>query len=171
MAVLTTSWQKLAEKYIGNSYGDVYVRLYAKYSEQSISENKTKVQYENRVYYSGNTYILDQQSSGNVSGTGASQVNGSRSSKYNKGETVLCTTEGWVEHNSDGTKSVSGSAYLKFPNWGWSGTATGSADLPTIPRATTCPNLDGYIESGATIALNPASTTFKHRLYYENIFC
>lgn len=134
MATLTTSWQKIDETYLGSSGGSVYVRLYAKYSSQDKVNNKSYVYYQNRVYYGGNSYILDAQSSGNVSGTGLSTKTGSRSSNYPAGETVLCTTEGWVSHNSDGKKSVSASAYLNFPNWGWSGTASGSANLPDIPR-------------------------------------
>ena len=131
---LTTSYQKLGEKKLGNSYGDLYIRIYAKYSEQDVANNQTKVQYQARGYYSGNSYILDQQSSGNVKGTSASQVNFSRSSSYSSGETTLGTTEAWVKHNSDGTMSISASAYLSFPNWGWSGTASGTATLPNLHK-------------------------------------
>lgn len=131
---LTTSYQKLGEKKLGNSYGDLYIRIYAKYSEQDVANNQTKVQYQARGYYSGNSYILDQQSSGNVKGTSASQVNFSRSSSYSSGETTLGTTEAWVTHNSDGTMSISASAYLSFPNWGWSGTASGTATLPNLHK-------------------------------------
>lgn len=165
MSTLTTNYQLLAEKYLGSSYGDLYVRLYAKYSEQDIANNKSKVQYQSRAYFTGN-YIYDQQGAGNVSGTSASTVSGS-CPQPTRGETVIATTEAWVPHNSDGTMSISASAYLNFPNWGWSATASADATLPTIPRATACPNLDGYIESSAPISLNPASTSFKHRLYYS----
>lgn len=139
MATLTTSYQKLGETYLGNSYGNLYIRIYSKYSERDITNNRTKVQYQARAYFSGN-YILDQQSSGNVKGTSASQVNYSKSSNYTNGETTLGTTEAWVYHNNDGTKSISCSAYLNFPNWGWNGTASGSANLPTIPRQATITN-------------------------------
>lgn len=165
MSTLTTGYQLLAEKYLGSSYGDLYIRLYAKYSEQDITNNRTYVSYEARAYFSGN-YIYDQSGNGNVSGTNAITVSGD-CPRPTKGETVIATSSAWVPHNSDGTMSVSASAYLNFPNWGWSGTASASATLPTIPRATACPNLDGYIESSAPISLNPASTSFKHRLYYS----
>ena len=76
--------------------------------------------------------------------------------------------EFYVEHNVDGTKSISVSSSLSTtsfnPN---SASASGDITLTTIPRATACPNLDGYIESSAPISLNPASTTFKHRIYYS----
>ena len=135
MATLTTSYQKLAEKYLGSSYGDLYVRIYAKYSEQDIVNNKTKVQYQARAYFSG-TYIKDNQGSGYVLGTSASKETGA-CTYPEKGETVIATTEAWVEHSSDGKKSITASAYLNFPNWEWSGTASGTADLPTIPRQAT----------------------------------
>lgn len=135
MATLTTNYQLLAQTYLGNSYGDLYVRIYAKYSEQSVANNQTKVQYQVRAYFSGN-YIRDNGGTGGVSGTSASYVSGSCTSPTN-GETVIATTEAWVTHYADGKMSVSGSASLNFPNWGWSGTATGSADLPTIPRQAT----------------------------------
>ncbi len=128
---LTKSYQKLAETYLGNSSGNLYIRIYAKWSDQDVQNNRTKVQYQARAYFSG-SYIYDQQSSGNVKGTGVNQVNYSRSSSYNNGETTLETAEGWVTHNDDGTMSISASAYLNFPNWGWSGTASGTATLPTL---------------------------------------
>lgn len=134
MATLTTSYQKLGEAYLGTSGGSLYIRVYAKYSEQDTTNNRTKVQYQARAYYNGGSYILDSQSSGNVSGTSASTSSFSRSSSYPSGETTLGTTEAWVSHNTDGTKSISASAYLNFPNWGWSATASGSASLPTIAR-------------------------------------
>lgn len=126
---LTTDYQKLAEAYLGNSYGDLYVRIYAKYSERDEDNNRTKVQYQARAYYSGSTYIADGAGTGNVSGTGASQVSGS-CTNVSSGEYTIATTEAWVSHEEDGTKSISASAYLNMPNWGWSNTASGSAILP-----------------------------------------
>lgn len=166
MSTLTTSYQLLGSKYVGTSGGSLYIRVYAKYSEQDITNNKTKVQYQARAYYENSTYIYDQSGNGSVSGTSASTVSGS-CTRPTTGETTIATTEGWVSHNSDGTMSITASATLNFPNWGWSATASGDATLPTIPRATSCPNLDGYIESSAPISLNPASSSFKHRLYYS----
>lgn len=74
----------------------------------------------------------------------------------------------YVEHNADGTKSISVSSSLSTSDFNPHTTgASGDITLTTIPRATACPNLDGYIESSAPISLNPASTTFKHRIYYS----
>lgn len=167
MATLTTSYQKLGEAYLGNSYGNLYIRIYAKYSEQDITNNRTKVQYQARAYFSGNSYILDQQSSGNVKGTSASQVNYSRSSSYPSGETTLGTTEAWVSHNNDGTMSISASAYLNFPNWGWSNTASGTADLPTIPRASKISATSANIEETSQITVTRYSDSFRHVIAFS----
>ena len=81
---------------------------------------------------------------------------------------LIQTEQFEVEHDADGTKTINVSSSLSTsefnPN---SASANGSITLTTIPRTTDCPNLDGYIESGAIISLNPASDTFKHRLYYS----
>ena len=167
MATLTTSYQKLGEAYLGNSYGSLYIRIYAKYSEQDITNNRTKVQYQARAYFSGNSYILDQQSSGNVKGTSANQVNYSRSSSYPSGETTLGTTEAWVSHNNDGTMSISASAYLNFPNWGWSNTASGTADLPTIPRASKITATSNNIGEISQISVTRYSENFSHTISYS----
>lgn len=165
---LTTSYQKLDEKYLGNSYGDLYIRIYAKWSEQDVANNQTKVQYQARAYFSGN-YILDQQSSGNVKGTSASQVNFSKSSNYSKGETTLGTTEAWVTHNSDGTMSISASAYLSFPNWGWSGTASGTATLPNLHKPPVI-NTATMVETNSVLtALNVPNTTIVRYLSIKTI--
>lgn len=130
---LTTSYQKLAEKKLGNSYGDLYIRIYAKYSSQNADTLKSTVQYQARAYYSGSSYILDAGSNGTITGTGATSKNYSRSASYPSGETVLETIEGTVSHNADtGEASVSTSASLNFPNWSWSGTASATATLPTL---------------------------------------
>lgn len=158
MATLTTNYQLLAQKHLGNSYGDLYIRIYAKYSEQNIANNRTKVQYQARAYFSGN-YIRDNQGSGGVSGTSASYASGS-CTYPTKGETTIATTEAWVYHDSDGTKSVTASASLNFPNWGWSGTASATATLPTIPRQVTITNAPNFNdEDNPTITYsNPAGS-------------
>lgn len=133
---LTKNYQKLAETKLGNSYGDLYIRLYAMYTEQDEDNAKTKVYYQARAYFSGNSYILDGGGTGNVSGTGASTVNGDCKGNVTTSEVVIATTSGWVSHNEDGTGSITASAYLNYPNWGWSGTATATADLPLIDVGT-----------------------------------
>ena len=70
-----------------------------------------------------------------------------------------------VYHANDGKKSVSISATHTTGNsWGTKTIGSTTKTLDTIARATTCPNLSGYIEDTYTIALNPASTGFTHSL-------
>lgn len=157
MATLTTSYQKIAEKYIGTSGGSLYVRVYAKYSQQDIANNKTKVQYQARTYYVNSTYIQDLQGSISVSGTSAA-TQSAACTKATTGEITWVTTEAWVSHNNDGSKTVTANASLTFPNWGWSGTASGTAALPTIPRQATLTSAPNFTdEENPTITYsNPA---------------
>ena len=92
MATLSTSYQRLGQAYVGSSGGSLYVRIYAKYSEQDIANNRTKVQYQARTYYENGTYIYDMQGNGSVSGTGASTQTGS-ATRPTTGEQVIATTE------------------------------------------------------------------------------
>ena len=134
---LTTSWQMLGQAKLGNSYGDIYIRIYGRYVSQDETNLTSKVQYQARGYYSGNTYIRDRNSNGSISGTGATTQSFSRYDDYPNGEVTLSTIEGTVTHDSTtGAASITASATLNFPNWGGSNTATGSADLPVIDVAT-----------------------------------
>ena len=165
---LTTSYQKLGEAYLGSSAGDLYIRIYAKYSEQDVSNNRSKVQYQARAYFSG-SYIYDQQSSGNVKGTSANQVNFSKSDSYSNGETPLATTEAWVTHNTDGTMTISASAYLRFPNWGWSNTASGTATLPNLHKPPEFETAEMEETNATMLALNIPDTTIVRHLSQKQI--
>ena len=50
--ILTKEYQLISEEYLGkDSYNhNLYVRAYAKYSEQDFINNRTKVQYQSRAY-------------------------------------------------------------------------------------------------------------------------
>jgi len=134
---LTTSWQMLGQAYLGNSYGDLYIRIYARYVSQDEENLTSTVQYQARAYYSGASYIRDDTGNGNVAGSGASTQSFSGVGRLPAGETPLATTQGTVTHDSNtGEASISCSATLNFPLWYWSNTASGSANLPTIDVAT-----------------------------------
>ena len=167
MATLTTSWQLIAQTYLGKSGGSLYIRLYARYTEQDVTNNRTYVEYNSRVYYENGNYIQDNQGNGYVEGTGAGRVS-FNAPKPTRDETYSTTTGGWVNHNNDGTGNASGKAYLSFPNWGWSASAEGSFSLPTIPRAST-PSVSGTLQLGSTITINTnrASSNFEHDIYYS----
>lgn len=166
MKTLTTSWQLIEQKYIGTSGGNLYVRLYARYSEQDITNNRTYVYYQGRSYYENGTYIQDDQGTIAVSGTGASYQSAG-CARPTTGESVSVTTSGWVSHNSDGTGSASGSATINFPNWGWSGTASGSFTLPTIPRASEVACSSPYIGDNAIISIDKKSSAFTNTVTYK----
>lgn len=166
MATLTTSWQLIDQTYLGTSGGNLYVRLYARYSEQDITNNRTYVYYEARSYYENSTYIQDNQGTIAVSGTSASYQSAG-CTRPTTGESVSVTTSGWVSHNSDGTGSASGSATINFPNWGWSGTASGSFTLPTIPRASEVACSSPYIGDNAIISIDKKSNAFTNTVTYK----
>lgn len=76
-----------------------------------------------------------------------------------------------ITHNSDGKKSVTISASCDLPDgggWGpaW-GSASGTATLTTIPRASSITAVDANIESATTININRASSGFSHTITYS----
>lgn len=167
MATLTTSFQRLGEAYIGTSGGSLYVRIYARYTEQDIANNRTYVVYEARSYYDKASYIRDDQGSIGVSGTGADYQSAGCTRPTGIGESVSVSTEGWVYHNNDGTKSISCAASISFPNWGWGNTAYGSADLPRIPRASGVACSSPYIGDNAIISIDKKASSFTNTLTYK----
>lgn len=73
-----------------------------------------------------------------------------------------------VEHNSDGTKSVSIEySYTQSSTASYTpknGSVTGTMTLTTIPRET-WPNVSpGYVEGNGRVWFEPASTSFKHSI-------
>lgn len=164
MATLTTNWQNIASwSYTFQGYGN-YVTFYldAKYSTQSIENNNTAIQ----------TRLTSVLSSGSAYGAGynytcsyAPTVSGS--GQWNFENETITSGGDTIRHNDDGTKSLTLSATVANTAWGFNHTLSADVALPTIPRATSAPNLDGYIESSVAISLNPASSSFKHRIYYS----
>ena len=136
---LDENWQKLDEALLGtdNYGGKMYIRVYARLTGQNESALTSTVQYQARSYFDKNWTMYDRQSNGSISGTGATTETFTKSSDYGGGETQLATITGTVNHDPDtGTASISTSATLNFPNWGYSATATGTATLPTIEVST-----------------------------------
>lgn len=77
-----------------------------------------------------------------------------------------------VTHNTDGSKIVSVSAnssdLAQGNGWGpYSGSASGTMTLTTIPRASSVTCADGNIGSSTTININRASSNFTHTLKYS----
>lgn len=167
MATLTTSYQKLGEKKLGSSYGDLYIRIYAKYNSQNVANNTSSVTYQSRLYFSGNYIIAQGQTKVITAGTSATTTTtnwqnfeGRQDGRYNNGETVVKTISATISHNNSGNASISCSAeFSSVGSWGWSGTASGSASLPTIPRKATITSATDFTDEGnPTIAFsNPGN--------------
>lgn len=175
MATLTTSYQLLASKYIGDASSsttkNVYLRIYAKYNSQSIANNQSTVSYKSVLYVDGGgTYFYTgNYTTKTLSGTGATSVSASANGNYYLGETTLCETSGTITHSSTGAASVSITAGWVSTPWEINGSLTATADLPTIARATT-PTLSATsvtMGGSVTITLNPADSSFKHKLRYN----
>lgn len=154
---------------ITGSYSTAYIGTWELLG-RSIEKNESYIRLYGYFYYGG--------SSSNGVGSSGNSYTGfyldgtyiaSGSYRYYSGYTLLGTKDITVSHNSDGSfpgRSIGISA----KSYHMSGEKTGNiayGAIATIPRATDCPNLDGYIESSAPISLNPAVNTFKHRLYYS----
>lgn len=88
------------------------------------------------------------------------------------GSTItLMTKTVSIPHNSDGTKTVSISTTLGIQvtlsgTYVSSVTASGSATLPTIPRASSFSVSNGTLGTAQTITITPASSGFTHTLTY-----
>lgn len=137
MATLTTSYQKIGTGGV-QTFGATKARidLYAKYNSQSIDNNNSNWSIEARLVITSGSYI------GEYSGTTLTLSGDGISSSQSKGtgnfkSQTLGSASGTVTHNSDGTKSISASASMKFSTWGQTLTVSGSATLPTIPRYVT----------------------------------
>lgn len=175
MATLTTSYQLIGNKYIGDASSsttkNVYLRIYAKYTSQDIAGNKSNVAYKSTLYVDGGgTYFYTgNYTTKSLSGTGANSTSGDAQGNYYIGETTLCEITGTVAHNSAGEASVSITAGWVSTPWGINGSHTVSATLPTIARATT-PTLSATsvtMGGNVTITLKPANSSFKHKLRYD----
>lgn len=159
MATLTTSWQSIASAVW--DFGDTKVTFYldAKYSTQDITNNRTSIQTRlrsvlNYGWGNGYNYSFTCSYANSVSGTGL----------WNLATETITEGGSTINHNADGTKSLTLTATAAITGLNKSSTLSASVTLPTIPRATACPNLDAYIGSTAAINLSPASTSFTHKL-------
>lgn len=177
MATLTTSYQQIASKHIGTIAGSgvstkyVYLRIYAKYTSQSIADNKSYVSYKSTLYVDGEgTYFYTGISTTkSLGGTGATSVSGDASGNYYIGETTLNEITGVVTHGTSGEASVSISAGWTSTPWEVSGSLSATASLPVIARATNPVMSATTITMGSTIniGLTPADNAFKHKLRYD----
>ena len=176
MVTLTTSYQQIASKYIGTVSDpavitkDLYLKIYAKYISQDIGNNRSVVSYKSTLSVTGGgTYFwTGNPTTKSLSGSGATSISTNASGNYSVGETTLCEISGTIPHSSNGKASISSTASWVSEPWGISGTVTGTADLPQIARATV-PSFSATtvaLGQSITITMNPADSTFKHKLRY-----
>ena len=176
MAVLTTSYQKIAEEVIGRvedtgvALKYVSLRIYAKYTSQDIATNKTYVSYKSTLYVdgSGTYFYTGNTTTKSLSGSGVSTKSGDAQGNYYLGETTLYESTGVVTHGSLGEASISVTAGWKSTPWYINGSLTGTATLPTIARSTkpTFSATTVTLGNSINVTLSPSNSTFKHRLWY-----
>lgn len=142
-------------------------------SEVNIANNTSKITATSYIYckahtaYNYNTYNHAITIDGQTYTTAVAGIS------LSPGKTVqLATGSKTVTHNSDGSKSISISASSPTLPAGdgygpSSGSASGTATLTTIPRASSVTCADGNIGSSTTININRASSNFTHTLTYS----
>lgn len=181
MATLTTSYQLLANTYIGNVYSagevsskNLYLRIYAKYSAQSSSTST--VVYKSTLYVDGGGYFYTlSTTTKSLSGTGITSTSANAQGTYYGGsETTLCEVSGTVTHNSSGAASVSITAGWVSTPWEISGTTTASASLPTIAKASTISSITSSVAVGSSVTVNisRSNSSYKHyvRFYINDTY-
>lgn len=168
MATLTKDYQKIAESTLGNTgYGDVIVRMYAKYNSQSIENNTSNISVQCRIRTYGGYWYSDSGTTYSIGisshTTGATSCNG----QYDVGEKTLGTFTKDIVHNADGTLNVAIAVNFTSQPWGWNKTPSATVTLPTIPRASSVSSSSPYIGDSATIVISSASSSFTHTLTYS----
>lgn len=142
-------------------------------SDTNISGNTSKVTATSFIYckahtaYNNNTYNHTITIDGQTFTTAVAGIS------LSTGKTVqLATATKTITHNTDGSKSITISASSPTLPAGagygpLSGSATGTAVLTTIPRASKVSCADGDIGKATTININRASDKFTHTLTYS----
>lgn len=157
-------------------YGDYSknVRLRIDYSvtSQSIENNTSTIRldlYAEKTAHSG--YNKTGKSYFNMTGRGNTTVNwdwGSSSSQY-----FLGSSDVTVSHNADGTGSTTLNGYWYLATSSsympTEVSVSGSITLPTIPRASSIGLSPSSLKLGTelSIAINRASSSFRHALYWQ----
>lgn len=168
MAVnLTTTYQLISQDYVGDAFGAVYVRCYAKYNRQEVANNRTEISVQTRLHSAGTWYAQN----GNEWYTGASGLttaSGTAPTNYSPGEVTLGTLTGWITHNNDGTKTIDVSAGFVSTPWGFAKTTTGKVTLPAIQRSSTLNSASISVANNGNISLTTTFTKYVSS-FYQNI--
>lgn len=156
----------------GISGSNPYAVLEVNQSSQNISENKSTVSWSLKIYRPSQIVSSAQKAysvviNGQTVSSGNTTIGGS-------GTKTIASGTATINHDSDGTKTLSFSFSLDFKItwsgiWIGTGSASGSMALTTIPRATT-PSLSPstvVMGNSITISLPRAAGSFTHTLYHD----
>lgn len=166
MATLTKSWKELDSATFTSGSFSVKFILEAKYSEQSITNNSTKVQSRLR------SYVLK----GSGSGTGYEFTctycdERSGSGKWTFEDEVIIEGTNTIIHNNDGNKSIylEATAYNKW--FGFNKKMSATVDLPKIDRLAVVNTTSDFNdeENPSLTFSNPGNFTIKPYInFYDN---
>lgn len=82
------------------------------------------------------------------------------------GSVTVASGSTTIDHNNDGTKSISFHALVQSATFGIKGEISGTFTLNTIPRASSVSGGSGNIGGETEISVSRASTSFTHTLRY-----
>lgn len=157
---------------MSGSYGSHYTLWQSiTQNSQDIVNNKSNVTVNMYLSFDGSSYYAytKNATSGSMTINGSTTNYSIASINFSSGQAkdiLLATWTGDIEHNPDGTKtlSVSGSWNTNTSRIG-SGSCSASKTLSTIPRASTITCSTANIGSNPSIAIKSASSSFTHKVY------
>lgn len=166
--LLTKSYQVIGSKTIANTgYGNIILRIYAKYNSQSTANNNTPVARKLVLYLSAGTFYSGGCS---YSLTGCGSKSGQNLS-YSSGEhTLLSEATANVSHNSDGSSKTT-TLTCSYNIYGKSGSFTASFTVPKINRLATVSSATDFNDEGnPTVTFsNPGGFTARPYLnFYDS---
>lgn len=141
------------------------LHLITSVNTQSVDTNQTWLHVEFKIVKT-NTSIWHASSYSNSWNANINGTTYSGTFTYNFNgvtEKLLLATDQWIQHNSDGTKTITSTGSVSTSNIG-SGTVSGNDTLPAIPRTSTFTLSQSHTEAGSsvTITIAKASTNFRH---------
>ena len=158
---------------MSGSYGSHYTlwQSITQNSPQDIANNKSNVTVNMYLSFDGSSYYAytNNATSGSMTINGSTTNYSIASINFSSGQAkdiLLASWTGDIEHNPDGTKtlSVSGSWNTNTSRIG-SGSCSTSKTLSTIPRASTITCSTANIEEEATITITSANASFVHNVF------
>lgn len=177
MVTLSTNYQLLAESsdhtFLAAYNGKVRIRLYARYSGQSVENNTSLVYVKLTRYLTGSSssvkYSCYQKEATIAGDLSATYSNSAYTSFYAGSEYTIIEQAYTVEHNADGSKSLTLRASYDDSYIPLLSINSVTCTLPTIPRAST-PVLSDYsivLGQNVSIYTNAASSAFRHTISYN----